>query len=91
MNIPERAYAWIFAEGGLPQFNYSYDTQGRVVLEGVAPISAKVTDNAWTIQATPVISPVNFSWYYSAGLVNITGISGLTPGTTYSIKFLVIT
>lgn len=50
MNIPEAYYSWIFACGGVPQFNFTYDGSGRVVLEGVAPTTAKATDGAWTIQ-----------------------------------------
>jgi len=39
--------------------------------------------------ATPVITPVEFSWYYNTGLIQITGISGLTPGTNYQLTWLV--
>jgi hypothetical protein len=37
----------------------------------------------------PLISPVDFSWYYTAGTINITGIAGLTPSTAYRLVFMV--
>lgn len=50
MNLPEAYYRWIFTCGGVPQFNFTYDEAGRVVLEGVAPTTASATDGAWTVQ-----------------------------------------
>lgn len=52
MQIPESYYHWILAAGGVPKFHATYDTLGRVVLEGVAPTTASDSDNAWTIQQT---------------------------------------
>lgn len=37
---------------------------------------------------TPLISPIDFSWYVNAGVVVVTGISGLAPGTNYQITFM---
>lgn len=52
---------------------------------GVILLSKNVVGNL----ATPIISPVDFSWYQNAGTIFITGIAGLTPGVNYSLVFLV--
>jgi hypothetical protein len=52
---------------------------------GVILLSKNVAGNL----STPVISPVEFSWYYNAGTIQITGISGLTPGTIYQLTWLI--
>lgn len=53
---------------------------------GVTLLSKNVAGNL----TTPIISPVDFSWYYNGGTIFITGIAGLTPGVTYTLVFLVI-
>lgn len=63
MNLPEKLYDWIFAQGGLPKFHATYDASGRVVLEGVAPTTAADSDAAWTIQQT--LYPDNTTAGYS--------------------------
>jgi hypothetical protein len=52
---------------------------------GVLLLSKNVAGNL----STPIISPVDFAWYYNAGTIQITGISGLTPGVNYVLTFLV--
>lgn len=37
----------------------------------------------------PLISPIDYSWYFSNGSIFITGISGLVPGINYNLTFLV--
>lgn len=49
-----------------------------------------VARNVASDPTIPVISPIDFSWYFNAGSIFITGIAGLTPGTTYNLTFLVI-
>lgn len=48
-----------------------------------------VARNVASDLSIPVISPIDYSWYFNAGSIIITGISGLTPGTTYNLTFLV--
>ena len=50
MDIPPSLYAWIFTVGGAPQFYYTYDANGRELLQGVAPTTASTSDSAWVIQ-----------------------------------------
>jgi len=52
MNIPEQYYAWILSAGGQIQSNWSYDSDGRIVYEGIAATSASINDPAWTVQKT---------------------------------------
>jgi hypothetical protein len=48
-----------------------------------------IAKNVATDLTIPVISPIDFSWYYNAGVIYLTGISGLTPGTSYAMTFLI--
>lgn len=52
---------------------------------GVILLAKNVANNL----STPVISPVEFSWFYNAGAIVITGISGLTPSVTYKLTWMV--
>jgi hypothetical protein len=45
----------------------------------------KASCNIASDPTTPLITPVDFSWYYSAGVVYITAVSGLTSGNSYRL------
>lgn len=54
------------------------------------PIGVSVVNTVQTNSpGTPIMSPVNCQWTYSAGVLTITNVTGLTPGNTYNITFIV--
>lgn len=90
LNFQQNFNAQIFAASVQGATLYTSNTlsfqctiQGQPV--GCTLLSKNVANNL----STPIISPVEFSWYYNAGTIAITGIGGLTPGVNYRLVFMV--
>ena len=49
----------------------------------------KASCNFASDPTVPLTVPVDFSWYYSAGVVYITAVSGLTSGSVYNLTLRV--
>lgn len=84
-NFNAQIYSISFTAGTFTNNTISFQSTISGTPTGVLLLSKNVVGNL----STPVISPVEFSWYYNAGVIVITGISGLTPGTSYQLAWLV--
>lgn len=58
-------------------------------IQGVPVEVVKAACNVASDLTVPLTAAVDFSWYYSAGVIYVTAVSGLTAGTVYRLTLRV--
>ena len=85
-NFNAQYYTQVLNAGATPASN-AFSFQCSV--KGYPIEVVKVACNVANDLSIPITSAVDFSWYFSSGVVYITAISGLTSGTTYRLTLRV--
>ncbi len=85
-NFNAQYYSISFSSASTPAgnaFSFKSTISGNPVEVVIA--SCNVSGNL----STPITSAVTLSWYSTGGVVYITAVNGLTPGTTYILNLRV--
>jgi hypothetical protein len=85
-NFNAQYFAQLITAGATPASNaFSFKSW----ITGTPVEVIKAACNVATDLTVPLTAAVDFSWYYSAGTVYITAVSGLTAGTAYRLTLRV--
>ncbi len=81
-NFNAQYFTQIITGGATPQSN-AFSFKSTIGGNPVEVVKAAINLAADLTQ--PVTSAVDFSWYFSSGVIFVTAVSGLTAGTVYRL------
>ena len=85
-NFNAQYFTQIIQAGATPASNaFSFKTS----ILGYPVECVKVSCNVASDPSIPLTAAVDFSWYFSSGIIYVTAVSGLTAGTIYKITLRV--
>lgn len=81
-NFNAQYFTQVLTAGATPADNaFSFQS----TIQGTPVEVIKASCNVNTDLTAAISAAVDFSWYYSAGVIYVTAVSGLTSGTVYKL------
>lgn len=81
-NFNAQYYTQIIIAGASPEKNFF---SFKSTIQGQPVEVIKASCNVNSDLTIPLTTQVDFSWYFNAGVIVVTAVSGLTEGTTYRL------